>query len=413
MVNDRQGVQSIATTDTHKIDIETVEGFNADTNPGATTRGFTGHEHLDDVQLIHMNGRAYDPSLGRFLSVDPFIQGNGNSQGLNPYSYILNNPLAGVDPTGYIICDTSGPTCGGLPWTEPGGGSGITQNGYICHGAVQPCTPSFDTSGEGNGAQSSGKTDKQSTSGARQTREISDIGGQQQRTEGDERVSWVWMAMSTTDDTCMGRDLIRSSIERATGKISEEEYLARIEAMENGSIAGLTISVTVPEETAVAVTSVLAKGAPPIFKAIFKGISRASKGSAEGVETARIASTAGRLGDEVTKALPALQVPNAGGKIVSDVTKQDEVFFRVFSGDGTKGRFLTKVPPTSQRGAIEGLALPPGNNADFIQQVLVPTGTRLQRSRALPAFGRRGGKERFQLLDKIPNENFGPGVPFK
>ena len=113
------------------------------------------------------------------------------------------------------------------------------------------------------------------------------------------------------------------------------------------------------------------------------------------------------------KALPSLQVPNAGGKIVSDVTKQDEVFFRVFSGDSTKGSFLIKVPPTSQKGAVEALALPPGNNADFIQQVLVPAGTRLQRSRALPAFGHRGGKEQFQLLDKIPNKNFGSGVPFK
>jgi len=80
----------------------------------------------------------------------------------------------------------------------------------------------------------------------------------------------------------------------------------------------------------------------------------------------------------------------------------------VFSGGATRGGFLTRVAPTSQRGAIEGLALPPGNSAEFIQRVLVPAGTRLQRSRALPAFGRRGGKEQFQLLDEIPNTNFGP-----
>lgn len=53
-----------------------------------------------------MNGRAYDYQLGRFLSVDPFIQFPANSQSLNPYSYILNNPMAGTDPTGYYaeIC---------------------------------------------------------------------------------------------------------------------------------------------------------------------------------------------------------------------------------------------------------------------------------------------------------------------
>ncbi|CAI8154110.1 MAG: Uncharacterised protein [Pseudidiomarina mangrovi] len=67
-----------------------------------TMRGFTDHEHIDEAQLIHMNGRVYDYNLGRFLSVDPFIQEPGNSQSLNPYSYIMNNPLAGTDPSGYV-----------------------------------------------------------------------------------------------------------------------------------------------------------------------------------------------------------------------------------------------------------------------------------------------------------------------
>ncbi len=69
-----------------------------------TGHGFTGHEHLNSVELIHMNGRVYDYALGKFLSVDPFIQFPLNSQSLNPYSYILNNPLAGTDPTGYTAC---------------------------------------------------------------------------------------------------------------------------------------------------------------------------------------------------------------------------------------------------------------------------------------------------------------------
>ncbi|WP_299768419.1 RHS repeat-associated core domain-containing protein [uncultured Pseudoteredinibacter sp.] len=48
-----------------------------------------------------MNGRGYDYNLGRFLSVDPFIVDPGNTQAINPYSYVLNNPLSGTDPTGY------------------------------------------------------------------------------------------------------------------------------------------------------------------------------------------------------------------------------------------------------------------------------------------------------------------------
>ncbi|WP_417689553.1 FG-GAP-like repeat-containing protein [Pseudidiomarina sp.] len=71
-----------------------------------TPRGFTGHEHIDSAKLIHMNGRGYDYQLGRFLSVDPFIQAPANSQSHNPYSYIMNNPLAGTDPSGYLWCGT-------------------------------------------------------------------------------------------------------------------------------------------------------------------------------------------------------------------------------------------------------------------------------------------------------------------
>jgi RHS repeat-associated protein len=34
---------------------------------GGFDRGYTGHEHLDSVGLINMNGRLYDPKLHRFL----------------------------------------------------------------------------------------------------------------------------------------------------------------------------------------------------------------------------------------------------------------------------------------------------------------------------------------------------------
>jgi RHS repeat-associated protein len=69
--------------------------------------GFTHQEMLDNVNLIHMNGRVYDPSLGRFLSVDPVFEFPTNMQSLNPYSYVLNNPLSMTDPTGYSATDGS------------------------------------------------------------------------------------------------------------------------------------------------------------------------------------------------------------------------------------------------------------------------------------------------------------------
>jgi RHS repeat-associated protein len=63
-------------------------------------RGFTGHEHLDEFGLINMNGRMYDPIVGRFLSPDPYVQAPDFSQSFNRYSYALNNPLIYTDPTG-------------------------------------------------------------------------------------------------------------------------------------------------------------------------------------------------------------------------------------------------------------------------------------------------------------------------
>ena len=64
-------------------------------------RGFTGHEQLDDSGLIHMNGRIYDPELGRMLSPDPVVQVPEFSQNFNRYSYVMNNPLNLTDPTGF------------------------------------------------------------------------------------------------------------------------------------------------------------------------------------------------------------------------------------------------------------------------------------------------------------------------
>lgn len=68
-----------------------------------TPRGFTGHEHVDHADIIHMNGRIYDPTLGRFLQADPHVQAPQNSQSLNRYSYVLNNPLSYTDPSGYFF----------------------------------------------------------------------------------------------------------------------------------------------------------------------------------------------------------------------------------------------------------------------------------------------------------------------
>ena len=50
---------------------------------------------------IHMNGRVYDPVIGRFISADPYVTLPYDGQGLNRYAYTLNNPLAFTDPSGF------------------------------------------------------------------------------------------------------------------------------------------------------------------------------------------------------------------------------------------------------------------------------------------------------------------------
>jgi len=68
-------------------------------------RGFTGHEHLEEFALINMNGRIYDPMLGRFFSPDPYVQLPGYAGSYNRYSYCLNNPLVYTDPDGEFIVE--------------------------------------------------------------------------------------------------------------------------------------------------------------------------------------------------------------------------------------------------------------------------------------------------------------------
>ena len=66
-------------------------------------RGYGGHEMLNEFNLINMNGRVYDPVLGRFLSPDKYVQEGDNSQNYNSYSYCLNNPLKYADPSGDVF----------------------------------------------------------------------------------------------------------------------------------------------------------------------------------------------------------------------------------------------------------------------------------------------------------------------
>ena len=77
-------------------------------------RGFTMHEHWNEFGLIDMNGRFYDPQLGRFLSPNPYVQDMTNPQNFNRYSYCLNNPLKYTDPSGEFWHIVIGAAIGGV-----------------------------------------------------------------------------------------------------------------------------------------------------------------------------------------------------------------------------------------------------------------------------------------------------------
>jgi RHS repeat-associated protein len=63
--------------------------------------GFTSQPHDGDLGLINMQGRLYDPALGRFLSADPIVGNTAFSQSWNAYSYVNNSPLNFTDPSGF------------------------------------------------------------------------------------------------------------------------------------------------------------------------------------------------------------------------------------------------------------------------------------------------------------------------
>ena len=85
-----------------KRDPTTWGNYNSGSDTSFTRRGFTGHEQLPWFNLINMNGRAYDPLIGQFISPDKYTQDPYSTQNYNHYLYCLNNPLRFNDPSGFV-----------------------------------------------------------------------------------------------------------------------------------------------------------------------------------------------------------------------------------------------------------------------------------------------------------------------
>ncbi|PJN26144.1 sugar-binding protein [Kitasatospora sp. CB02891] len=107
----------------------------------ADNRGFLNAPTDTDTGLTTLGARQYDPTTGRFVSLDPLFEA-ARSQLLNGYGYTAANPIGQADPSGLIPdgCGTEGacygynPNNGGCP-----GGCGSTANQVW--GASQGLTP--------------------------------------------------------------------------------------------------------------------------------------------------------------------------------------------------------------------------------------------------------------------------------
>jgi RHS repeat-associated protein len=82
-----------------------------------TDKLFTGQRQMAELGIYYYNARFYSPYINRFLSADTIVPGYTNPQALNRFSYVLNNPLRYIDPTGHMITYADGG--GGGSYTSP------------------------------------------------------------------------------------------------------------------------------------------------------------------------------------------------------------------------------------------------------------------------------------------------------
>ncbi len=78
------------------------EGYNFDVNGAKNDHHtYNGKEHSKDLglNLYEMEWRQYDPTIGRFISIDPLAE---ERDWLTPYNFVQNNPIIRVDPSGLL-----------------------------------------------------------------------------------------------------------------------------------------------------------------------------------------------------------------------------------------------------------------------------------------------------------------------
>jgi len=67
-----------------------------------TDKLYTGQREMTGLGIYHYGARFYSPKLGRFLSADTMVPNAANTQAFNRYSYVYNNPINYIDPSGHL-----------------------------------------------------------------------------------------------------------------------------------------------------------------------------------------------------------------------------------------------------------------------------------------------------------------------
>lgn len=105
---DRHGTSALAVeATTQAVTKRYTTPFGSTRSGGTGTwtddKGFLGKTADASTGLTHVGAREYDPTIGRFVSVDPVLS-TDQAQSLNGYTYANGNPVTQSDPTGLESC---------------------------------------------------------------------------------------------------------------------------------------------------------------------------------------------------------------------------------------------------------------------------------------------------------------------
>ncbi|MCG7561331.1 RHS repeat-associated core domain-containing protein, partial [Pseudoalteromonas sp. McH1-42] len=361
-----------------------------------TLRGYTGHEQMDEVGLVHMGGRVYDPILGRFLQADPMVQAPQNIQNFNRYSYVVNNPLNKTDPSGYIFVTLgvgllkhailNGFITGtlaaaittaitayefystvqfvvGVVQAIDGGGTAMANfAGGFLKGAIKSFGVNALLSSTGLGHEADEWADYQS--------ELADEYGLEGLSD-----YFAEEAAEIRADRELNTKELTASLALGNTNMGRRDA----EAMLAGKVTGEELTMERIEVVGFAVSFAPAVGTPAWLYRVYQS-SRIFK------QARVVTNSIARLSDDLAGTF-------AGGRYTSRVLDKDMVLYRAGTGDRPLGQFFSKDKPISEiQTRIDKAVLPvwPGgakSPIDTVFKVRIPAGTTIHTGRV----GSQGG----------------------